>query len=119
MLAKVLEELIGTDVKLSVVVDSKDLSSILSTCCTASDRSTRDDISSIRFEIAIKDVSSIIWVPGKINLADPGTKPDSHLTQTLNLLFETSTLPIDFKEVVIKSSGLSTGQTIYNKSGGM
>ena len=48
----------------------------------------------------------MIWVPNKINLADPGTKTDSHITQTLNLLFETGTVPIDFKEAVIKSSDL-------------
>ena len=50
----------------------------------------------------------MIWVLGKFNLADPGTKPDSHLAQTLNLLFESGTLPIDFTEAVTKSSDLPT-----------
>ena len=109
MLAKAVEELIGTEVKLSIVVDSKDLFSTLSTCRMASDRSIRGDVSSIRFEFATKNVYSMIWVPGKIYLADPGTKPDIHLTQTLNLLFESGTSPIDFTEAVTKYSDLSNG----------
>ena len=99
MLAKFVEELISTEVKLIVVADSKDLFLTLSTCRMAYDRSIRGDVSSIRFEFATKRVSSMIWVPGKINLADPSTKPNSHLTKTLNLLFESGTLPIDLQKL--------------------
>ena len=51
----------------------------------------------------------MIWVPGKINLAYPGAKPDRRLTQTLNLLFESGSQPINFEDSIIKSSDLSTG----------
>ena len=57
MLAKAVEELIGTEVKLSVVVDSKDLFSTLSTCRMVSDRFIRGDPSSIRFEFSTKNAS--------------------------------------------------------------
>ena len=109
VLAKALEELLGTEVKLWIVVDSKDLFSTLSTCRLATDRSIRGDVSSIRFEFATKNVSSMIWVPGKINLADPGTKPDSQLTQTLQVLLESGCLPINFSDAIIQSSNPSTG----------
>ena len=56
-----------------------------------------------------KNISSMIQVPGKINLADPGIKPDGQLTQTLNLLLESGSLTINFEDTIIKSSDLSTG----------
>ena len=84
VLVKDFEELLSTEVNLCTVVDSEDLFSTLSSCRVASDRFIRFDFSAIRFEFATKNLSSMIWVPGKINLADPGTKPDSLLTQTLN-----------------------------------
>ena len=54
VLVKALEELLSTEVSLCMFVDSKDLFSTLSTCRTASDRSTRRDVGSIRFEFATK-----------------------------------------------------------------
>ena len=109
VLVKALEELLGTEVGLSIVVDSKDLFSTLSTCRLASDTSIRGYVSSIKFELATKNVTSMTWVPEKINLADPGTKPDSQLTQNLQLLFESRCLPIDFSESVTQLSNLTTG----------
>ena len=51
----------------------------------------------------------MIWIPGKINPADVGTKQLCSLTQTVQILFESCTLPINFSEAVIQSSALSTG----------
>ena len=82
ILVKALQEVLSTEVRLSIGVDSEDLFSTLSTCLLASGRSIRADVSSTRFEFATKNVSSMIRVPGKINLADLGTNPYSHLTQT-------------------------------------
>ena len=92
-----------------MVLDSKDLFPTLSICRLVRDRSVRGNVSSIRFGFATKNMSSMIWVPGKINLADPGTKPDSQLTQALHLLLESGFLPIDFNDSIIQSSKLSTG----------
>ena len=60
VLVKAVEELLGTEVNLCLVLDSKDLFSTLWTCRMDSDRSTCGDISSIRFELATKNVSSMI-----------------------------------------------------------
>ncbi len=44
------------------------------------------------------------WIPGNSNVADLGTKPNSQLTDTLQLLLAFAKLPIDFMEAVIQSS---------------
>ena len=118
ILVQALEELLGTKVKPCIVVDFKDLFTTLSTCRLATDRSIRGEVSSKRFEFATKNVPSMIWVPGKANLADPGTKPDSNLTQTLRILFESGCLPINFTDAIIQSSNLSTGYSCYKKRDG-
>ena len=105
---KGVEELLGTKFKLLVAVDSTDLFKTLSTCRLASNRSIRGDLSSIRFKFATKKVFYMKWVPRKTNLAEPGTKPDSLLTQTPQELLETACLPISFADAVILSK-LSTG----------
>ena len=51
----------------------------------------------------------MMWLPRKINLADPDAKPDSQLIQTLQLLFKSGCLPIDFNESATQHSNLSTG----------
>ena len=48
--------------------------------------------------LTTEDVSSMIYVPDNINFADPATKPDSHLTQTFNILLESDSIPTDFPE---------------------
>ena len=51
----------------------------------------------------------MIWIPGSINLADPGTKSDSNLTQSLQLLLVGGAVPIDYKDTVIQYSDKFTG----------
>ena len=115
IVVQAVEELLRTEVKLCIVVDSKDLLTTLPTCRFATERSIRDDVSSTRFELATKNVSSMVRVAGKTNLADPGTKPDSNLTQTQQILFESGCLPINFTDAIIQSSNLSTGLSCYKK----
>lgn len=78
VLVKALEELLGSEVNLCVVLGSKDLFSNLSTCTMTFRRSTRGDAGSIKYQFAIKSVSAMIWVPRNINLAHPATKNHSH-----------------------------------------
>ena len=88
LLGKAKEELKSTEVKIPVVVDSKDLFSTLVNLPIGY-RSIYSRIpNSVRFELTTKNVSSMIWTPEKLNLAYPGTKPDSHLTQNLQVLLE-------------------------------
>lgn len=86
----------------------RDLFSTLSTCRLASDRSIRRDVGSKRFQFAIKSVYLMTWVPGKISLADPRAEHGIDLTQTLQLLFESGCLPIDFNESITQISDLCT-----------
>lgn len=109
VIAKTFEVLLGTEVQLFIVVDSKDLFTTLSTCRNASDRSIRADVSVIRFEFETQCVSRMIWVPGKTNLADPGTKPNSPLDQALQLMLFTGEIPISFEDAISRSSHQSTG----------
>ena len=62
---KGIQELIINEVKLEMVVASKDLFPTFSTCQLASDISIFGDVSSVEFEFATKNVSSIIWLRGK------------------------------------------------------
>lgn len=102
-------DLLGLDLDLWIAVDSKDLFSSLSTCPLAADGSIRGDVSFIRFDFFTKTISQIIQVPGSINLADPGTKTDSNLAQTLQILLVSEYIPIDFSEAVFQSSDQFTG----------
>ena len=108
-LVRTLIERLGIEVNLMLAVDSKDLFSTLSTCRIAADRSIRGDVSSIRFEFATKNISSVIWVPGKFNLADDGTKTNSQLNQKVRILFESGCIPINYFEAIHQSSDLRTG----------
>lgn len=47
--------------------------------------------------------------PGKFYLADPSTKPESPLAYSLQLLLESSSLPIYFMDATTQSSNLPTG----------
>ena len=51
----------------------------------------------------------MIWIPGSINLADPGKKPDNNLTHSLQLLLVGGAVPIDYRDAVIQSSDKFTG----------
>ena len=104
---KSLEEVLATEVKLFTVVDYKGLFSTLPTCRSDRDRYICEDLISIRFEFATKNVPSMIQVPGKINSAYLGTNTDSQLTQTLQVSILSGYLPLDFAKAKIQSSGLS------------
>lgn len=93
-------ELLETDVKLRIFVDSKDLFTSMSTQRVSVDRSIRGDVSSNRFEFQTGTVSEISWVPGKLNISDVLTKTDSSLTETLLLIITTGFLFIDFQSVI-------------------
>ena len=51
----------------------------------------------------------MIWIPGNFNLADPGTKTDSNLSQSLQLLLATGQISFDFNEAIFQSSDQFTG----------
>ena len=109
VLSKAFKILLGIQVGLWVVVDSKDLHGTLSTCRNAADRSIRGDVSVIRYEFETRNVDRMIWVPGRMNYADPLTKTDSPLSSSLELMLFTGKITMDFGEALSSSSNKSTG----------
>ena len=96
ILKSVVSTIIGVNVKLLVATDSKDLFNSLSTQRNSIDKSIRADVNLIRFEYETHSVNTVVWIPGKTNRADPGTKRDSPLTDVLLLMLYTGIIPIDF-----------------------
>ena len=68
------------------------------------DRSVRADVNFIRDECEAGNADRICWVPGRLNLTDPGTKPHSPPTQSLQLLMFSGKLPFDFPELEASNS---------------
>lgn len=88
--------LLGFKVKLPIALDSKDLFQTLPTQRNSIDKSIRADVNVIHHEFETQNVHEIMWIPGKQNLADPGTKSDSPLTLSLPLMLFNGTLPFSF-----------------------
>ena len=63
----------------------------------------------IRFDFETKAVDQLVWIPGRTNLADPGTKRDSALSEALQLLLYTGKIPIDLSEAEVRSSNRPLG----------
>ncbi|PXF49341.1 hypothetical protein BWQ96_00915 [Gracilariopsis chorda] len=108
VLANAFRKLLAVKVDLFVVVDSKDLFDTLSTCRNATDRSIRAEVSVIRYEFETHNVSQIIWIPGKLNLADLLKKSDSPLRTSLEILLYSGTIPLDTTMCEHRISGRST-----------
>lgn len=90
-----LSTLLAIPVRLIIIVDSKDLYTSLSTRRNSIDRSIRADVNVIRFEFETGNIDELCWLPGQLNIADPGTKTDSPLCQSLQLLMHDGKLPLD------------------------
>eukprot|EP00171_Calliarthron_tuberculosum_P001292 IDg1292t1 len=108
-IVKSYERLLNVKVDNLIVVDTKDLYSSLSTCRNSIDKSIRADVSVIRYEFETKNISRMVWIPGKCNLADAGTKPNSPLTNALQLMMFSGELPIDFSDHEFKTTEQFTG----------
>ena len=91
--------LLGIEVDLIILMDSKDLYSSLASQRQSIDKSIRADVNFVRNEFEVGNANRIACIPGKLNLADPGTKPDSHLISALNLLLVSGKLPHSFPEM--------------------
>lgn len=72
-------------VPLQVVLDSKDLCTSLLTKLNSVDKSYRMQVNCICFYFERRTVARIIWMSGKLNLADPGTQSDKPLGIPLEL----------------------------------
>ena len=109
MLRGAFSMLLGIEIDLIVVLDSKDSFDTLSTCRNATDRSVRADVNVIRFEFETRVVSRMFWTPGKTNLTVPLTKRSSPLIEALQLLLLNSAIPIQLCGSLNRTSSQSTG----------
>lgn len=109
ILATANSALLGINVGLLVALDSKDLFETLSTCRNSVDCSIHSDENVIRYEFETYKVHRVIWIFGKVNLADLVTKPNSALVEPLQLSMFTGKLSLFFDESLSRSSVQSTG----------
>eukprot|EP00171_Calliarthron_tuberculosum_P023065 IDg23065t1 len=109
LLSQVYSILTNSNVNLRIVVDSKDLFDTISTRRLPVDRSIRGDVASLRYDFEVKNISKMLWISGKLNLADPLTKKDSPLQQTLQLVLYTGKLVGDYQSIIINDSNKPIG----------
>lgn len=64
-------------------------------------------------------MSRFIWVPGRVNLAGPGTKPGNPHTDALLLTFLGGRLSLDFPSAESCDLYLSLGYVGFRKRGNM
>lgn len=85
ILAAKLTLILGLHVPLHVERDSQDPLASVSTNRNSVERSIQAECNYIRFEFERRNVARIIWVPNKLDLADPATKSVSTLCTPLQL----------------------------------
>lgn len=85
---------------LHIVLDSRDLFTSLSTQRQSIDKSIQADVNVIRHEFELRNVARFIWLPGKLYLSDAGTKPDSPLTEALQLSLANGCLEVDLADSI-------------------
>lgn len=95
ILKKTMTKVLQVPLRLIVALDSRDLFTSLSTQRNSIDKSIRADINVIRYEYEIRNADDIIWIPAKVILTDPGTKPDSPLTQNMIQTMSCGRIAID------------------------
>ena len=103
ILSRTFSKLFKTYVPLSVVVDSKDLFTSLSTCCIPEDKTIRADLELLRYHYETHHLEELIWVPGSVNLADPLIKRDSPLSIALQLMIFDVTLPVSLVDAEMRT----------------
>lgn len=111
-LCHALESFSKMNIALTFAVDSKDLFNTLTTCRNATDKSILGDASVICYEFESQIISSMVWIPGKSNLADALTKQNSALTNVLHSLLDSGRLPLSFDGFKERHSTVSVGETL-------
>ena len=77
-------KLLGVNVGLPVIVDTKVLCDTISAKRLPTDKAIKGDVASTRYDFEACQIDHTIWVPGKFNLADPMTKRDSPIESSLH-----------------------------------
>lgn len=85
ILKSVFSALLCTLSHLPVALYSRDLLTSFSTQRNSVDISICADVNVIRYEYETHNIDEIVWIPGRVNLTNPGTKTYSALSVTLQL----------------------------------
>lgn len=109
MLAAAYTALLHVKIDVVVCVDCKDLYDSLSTCHRSADKSIRADVAVIMYEFETHNINRMIWIPGKINPADPLTKRDSPMNKALQLMLYNGLLCENFDQACVRSSNKVLG----------
>ena len=109
MIKEAYKTLLGIEVHLCVVLDSKDLFLSLSTCRTPEDKSIRADVQILRYNFERHYLNRLIWIPGSLNIADSLTKKDSPLAETLQLMLFDGSLPVYLSSGESRESSTTLG----------
>lgn len=79
------------------------------------DQSIISDVRYNRYEFQTGTVNKVSWIPGRVNLSDPLTKPKSSLTESLLLLRSTGHLWCNIKSAAESaSSGKKNGVVLIS-----
>lgn len=108
-LARTYKKLLQLDVPLTVLVDSKDLFTSISTCRVPEDKSIRADLELLRYYYETKQLNELIWIPGSTNLSDSLTKKDSPLCNVLQLMLFDGFIPMNIDKAQSSASKTSMG----------
>lgn len=84
-IAKTISSVHSFEFSLIIALNSKDLFFSLSSQRNSIDKSNRVNVNVICNASETGAVKKIIWIPGRTNLSDPDTKPDSPLLSALQL----------------------------------
>lgn len=109
VLANAYQRFLQTAVELFVVVDSKDLFHSLSTNRAPEETSIAADIQLMRCNFGTRRVNRLVWIPGRLNLADPLTKTDSLPSDVLQLMFFSGLIPVVLSVMESRESTASLG----------
>lgn len=112
ILSHTMSKVLGVHITLNSIVDNKALLNSLSTGRNSIDKSIRVDVNCIRIAFERFNVDRIIWVPGKLNLDDPGTKLNSPLTTPLQLTMVYGRLANIFEAAELCDVLMGNGNTV-------
>lgn len=109
LLAAAAGDVFGKRVPLLIALDSRDLFTSLSTKRNSIDRSIRADVNILRHDYELDMLRELVWIPGKINLSDPGTKPNSPLCDALRITLQDGRLSLNYEIAEHSKRGRSLG----------
>lgn len=101
--------LLGLLLSLIVVIDSRDPFILLSALGKLVDESICADDNCIRYKFELGNDDGIIWIPGKVNLADPDLKTDRPLRCALLQTMSPGQITIDVASSKLRHSDRTFG----------